>query len=210
MRTCIKCHTDRFHDDFPIHDGKFGNVCKPCRKTARITRAKAHKLRHLVSYNPPTVKRCPSCTQVLPAAAFRVNLTRADGLASACRFCHSRQCHKSRRRNPETVQQYVQRRTELEHNAPGIEPTEDELRELVLSFDGKCAICEVQQATGFDHMTSLKRGGSRSISNLQPCCVSCNGSKGSMTMEEFMSHPSFGRIRQVYRLTVASDYDTQE
>lgn len=58
-------------------------------------------------------------------------------------------------------------------------------RALVFATKGnKCEYCG-SDASHVDHQTPRARGGSDDITNLVPCCVSCNISKGMMTLEEW-------------------------
>lgn len=45
------------------------------------------------------------------------------------------------------------------------------------SFQNKCAECKLEKTLTVDHITSLSRGGSNSIDNIQPLCLSCNTKK---------------------------------
>ena len=47
------------------------------------------------------------------------------------------------------------------------------------SFGGLCAYCRVRRANTIDHLKPRTAGGSDLRSNLLPCCLQCNHSKGS-------------------------------
>lgn len=47
------------------------------------------------------------------------------------------------------------------------------------SFGGLCAYCRVRRADTIDHLKPRTAGGSDLRSNLVPCCLKCNHSKGS-------------------------------
>lgn len=49
---------------------------------------------------------------------------------------------------------------------------------------GPCAYCGGAQDT-WDHVVPMSRGGSNDISNLVPCCTSCNRAKARRTPEEW-------------------------
>ena len=53
------------------------------------------------------------------------------------------------------------------------------------SFGGLCAYCRKQRATTVDHLKPKSKGGSDLRSNLVPCCVDCNQSKGSENFLEW-------------------------
>ena len=69
---------------------------------------------------------------------------------------------------------------------------------IIEKFGGKCAACGkdglmvfadiLEKCAAIDHIIPLSRGGTNDESNLQLLCRSCNASKGSMTMDEFMEY----------------------
>lgn len=59
------------------------------------------------------------------------------------------------------------------------------VRELLLR-DASCAACNSKERLVIDHKIPVSRGGHSNVSNLQPLCWSCNSSKGTKTMEEFL------------------------
>lgn len=60
-----------------------------------------------------------------------------------------------------------------------------QLKARLAQHGGVCAYCG-DPHEHWDHMTPLSRGGSHTISNLAPACVTCNLSKGSLSYEEWM------------------------
>ena len=58
----------------------------------------------------------------------------------------------------------------------------------MMKTDFKCGYCGCslkESGVHLDHMTPKARGGDNSLENLMPSCPSCNGSKGSKTVDEF-------------------------
>ncbi len=56
--------------------------------------------------------------------------------------------------------------------------TRQRWRDLVASYDGRCAYCFAPSATlEIDHVVAITRGGRHSADNIAPACRSCNGSK---------------------------------
>jgi 5-methylcytosine-specific restriction endonuclease McrA len=72
--------------------------------------------------------------------------------------------------------------------AAGPWPSAQELRQLVLAQESRCAYCLVELDRGFhfDHKLPIARGGTNSISNLQATCAKCNQTKHTMTHEEYL------------------------
>jgi 5-methylcytosine-specific restriction endonuclease McrA len=59
------------------------------------------------------------------------------------------------------------------------------MRAQVFALKGsKCEYCG-DDASHVDHKRPRSRGGKDDIDNLAPCCVACNMSKGTMTVEEW-------------------------
>jgi len=59
------------------------------------------------------------------------------------------------------------------------------------AWGGLCAYCREERATTVDHLKPRCRGGSNLRSNLVPCCVDCNQSKGSRDFEEWFTTQTF-------------------
>lgn len=56
-----------------------------------------------------------------------------------------------------------------------------EWRALRERYNNCCAVCGEAQPLGPDHVIPLSRGGTNTIDNIQPLCLSCNTKKGSKT-----------------------------
>ena len=83
--------------------------------------------------------------------------------------------------NPEKVRQAKannrRKRRAARHASPGIF-TAEEFEALCESYDNRCLACgETKAALEADHVVPLTKGGSDSISNIQPLCGSCNRKK---------------------------------
>lgn len=81
-----------------------------------------------------------------------------------------------------------QRRRAVKRNAEG-SFCKGDIDALFDKQRGICVGCETDISVAFhiDHKTPLSRGGSNWPANLQLLCSTCNLTKGSMTMEEWMS-----------------------
>lgn len=87
--------------------------------------------------------------------------------------------NKERRRPAKNARQSFRNR--LFSNPPYL-ILEKELRRLLNS---DCLACGTHDRISIDHIIPLSRGGSHSIGNLQPLCVTCNSSKNSKTVMEW-------------------------
>jgi len=63
-----------------------------------------------------------------------------------------------------------------------------EWRDRCHQFDGRCAYCGSSDDITKDHMIPISRGGSDSIDNVVPACLSCNLKKSARTPLEFYLH----------------------
>ena len=57
-----------------------------------------------------------------------------------------------------------------------------------------CAYCRDERATTVDHVKPKSKGGSNLRSNLVPCCVECNHSKGSQDWLEWFQVQNFYNV----------------
>ncbi len=68
------------------------------------------------------------------------------------------------------------------------------LKEILYAYGNKCFYCKCSFEVGadrrkwrtWDHMTPISRGGRNDMSNLVPCCFSCNNKKHHKTADEFL------------------------
>jgi 5-methylcytosine-specific restriction endonuclease McrA len=94
------------------------------------------------------------------------------------KFCNKR-CSKK---------QAKMRRRGRESNAPG-QFTWAQVVKLHLIADRRCSYCDEQVAQPDpDHVIPISRGGRNGIENILPCCQSCNGDKGDMTLTEWAAY----------------------
>lgn len=79
--------------------------------------------------------------------------------------------------------------------------TAQEFEALCLEFEMRCAYChQTANLLTPDHMIPVARGGSNTIDNIVPACLSCNAAKQARTPLEFIAFPSgFGRMMGTLR-----------
>lgn len=53
-----------------------------------------------------------------------------------------------------------------------------------------CAYCGATENITVDHVVPLSRGGRHEISNLAPACLTCNCSKGTKSVEQWLGRPA--------------------
>jgi 5-methylcytosine-specific restriction endonuclease McrA len=86
---------------------------------------------------------------------------------------------------PEKSAQYFNNRRARIQQAGG-EFTSREWKKLCKRYDYTCLCCgkrEPEIKLTVDHVIPLSAGGTNSIDNIQPLCISCNASKGTRTID---------------------------
>lgn len=61
--------------------------------------------------------------------------------------------------------------------------TASQWQELVAMYDHRCLRCGVQGRMTVDHVVSIAEGGTNTIQNIQPLCLSCNQRKWTRTVD---------------------------
>lgn len=91
--------------------------------------------------------------------------------------------------HPEMVAARARRRYARKRGAEGTH-TLAEFRALCSAYDWKCTYCaravDVSSVTE-DHIVPIVRGGDDGIANIVPACRSCNSSKGTATLPEYVN-----------------------
>lgn len=78
-----------------------------------------------------------------------------------------------------SIRSYHQRiRNTRKVDAPSVYYTFKQLMEHFAEFDNRCVYCGSTNRISADHFIPLCRGGSDSLDNIVPACLSCNCSKG--------------------------------
>ena len=93
---------------------------------------------------------------------------------------------KWRKNNPLMVRAEKQRAQARKRDAPGPRHTAQEWEAKKRDFDGRCAYCFGLCRQTIDHVVPLERGGSDAIANCVPACRSCNSSKGTKKLLEWL------------------------
>lgn len=134
-KTCTGCGEIKPESDYRLHQGYRLRECKLCKSRASAAgKAKALADGRVV---PPAEKRCGSCREVQPAEQFARANRSFDGLQGYCRTCVARKRFERASRG----------------KAHGM--TEDQWRDMLLSQEMSCAICQLRFAglteIGVDH-----------------------------------------------------------
>lgn len=90
-----------------------------------------------------------------------------------------------------------QRRRARKQLTPGT-ITSGEWKTLCDKFNNKCLRCSKPEVT-LDHIVPLVKGGSHTIDNAQPLCMSCNSSKQTKVYNHRPDHANLTRLWQDFR-----------
>jgi len=160
-------------------------------------------------------KFCSECREWRPLNGYGAKKDTSGGVRNICKTCEyagqkkrlaaspearKRACEVARnwqKRHPEkaaaTKFAGKKRRYERMMEGPGV--SSDQLIELRALWGGMCAYCSVAEATTFDHVKPIARGGQHAIENLVPACKPCNFSKHAKLLSEW--RPGFVIQRKV-------------
>lgn len=149
------------------------------------------------------LKRCYHCHQTQNVSEFALDSSRGDGLNALCRSCcHLRYVSRSGGLSALRVEApYLEHATKLlryldrwirfsrvRATSAGVVVIDDitaiALLERLCDYKFGCAFCG-EPANGWDHALPLSRGGAHCLSQVRPCCGSCNSGHGSKTLEEW-------------------------
>lgn len=146
-------------------------------------------------------KVCSECHEWRPLARFARHRECVGGVRGICTTCEGRVAHaRYRVRRVAAVRRYQAahadkhrlRKSAGEHRRRGrlligAGVAASDLAALRDLFNGHCAYCMSAEATTFDHVVPLARGGLHQIDNLLPACRPCNMTKNARTPEEWMT-----------------------
>jgi 5-methylcytosine-specific restriction endonuclease McrA len=89
---------------------------------------------------------------------------------------------KWRREHPEQKRSFTRQRRARVNNAEGIITPEEWLAVMEL-YGPACLCCGEVKPLTMDHIVPIFCGGTHTVGNVQPLCLSCNSSKGTKTVD---------------------------
>lgn len=168
QRHCSRCRTAKPMTDFNLDRSRLharAYVCRVCKRKTPIGQ---------LSWRDHSIARasgmawCGKCKGFLPSGQIR-----KSGLCAE----HQREADRLRYATDSTYR--AERRQHAQARKRGVTPVPAEgARTLTDIFDGLCAYCD-NDATTWDHVVPISKGGRTEPGNILPCCSSCNSSKGN-------------------------------
>ena len=193
-KICKKCGRELDITDFVKNknckDGYEG-TCKFCKNQIR-------QERYLSLYKkiPSTAtKVCKRCGAELPYARFQVDLKAKDGYRNVCKECDGKRIKARREFNKRHIPNHVswaRKAARVNNRCAKISNDKisgNELRQIYLSQNQKCAYCHVELGSEFqvEHKIPLSRGGRNTIDNICLSCADFNRLKWTRTHDEFIT-----------------------
>ncbi len=170
---CTKCHSwkplKEFGCDSTRNDG-LSAKCFSCCSTTKSGPTKRERKIKLES----NLSWCRGCQKWLPSEQIKggqCKLHRAEYARlkyhNDYKFQLERKQHSlARKRNLFPIPVFIQ-------------------EELLEEFDGRCAYC-YNEASTWDHIIPVSKGGNSTPGNIVPCCLACNSSKNNKDLYEWI------------------------
>jgi 5-methylcytosine-specific restriction endonuclease McrA len=105
-----------------------------------------------------------------------------------------------RSKNLHLIRLYSNKRRALKKKNGCIPYSVQELNIRFNEFDNCCAYCGTSENLTIDHVVAIAKGGVDALSNIVPCCLSCNSGKFSHDVYEWYSLKPFFSIERWERI----------
>lgn len=209
-KSCCTCKQHKSLDKFTKNknrpDGR-NPRCKACDASyyqrnrekiiARVTQYKVDNREKVLERQRRYREQNPDLVREQKRKAYYQNLEHYRDLNRAYRIANRERIKEGKREwaasNPAAVQriksQYKHRRRALESSNGIYAVSARDLKRLLARSGGRCTYCtepfDSNRLVTWDHIIPVTRGGTYSVGNLAPCCVSCNASKQNRTVTEW-------------------------
>jgi 5-methylcytosine-specific restriction endonuclease McrA len=174
-KRCSRCITYRPIEWFVVDRSRFdgrGYVCRPCRLDERVSPGPSIPIRRDKAQRG--LAWCSVCREWKPKTSTH---------SGKCRPC-SNAWMRQHYRNSESFR--MARRQHAASRKRGLSPIPVDAQVMILEdFGGQCAYCN-SKASSWDHVVPVSRGGLTEPYNIVPACFSCNSSKGSKNVWDWL------------------------
>ena len=211
-KTCTKCQTEKSVSQFYMARGKYVSSCKECqllqrkqyyidnKETVKVKRAAYQKAHRPEQYAHTQAWRKRNLEKMREAGRrqYANNPQHHQAVKNAWREANIdkikiiQKTHRLNNLEKFAEKQHI-RRAKMRSN--GIYQVSK--KELVKLYSSPCIACGTSERVTVDHIIPIARGGTHSIGNLQPLCLSCNSSKNFRTMSEWKYFLNTERTRNV-------------
>ncbi|UJQ86226.1 HNH endonuclease [Gordonia phage GiKK] len=183
MRKCLDCNRSI------EHRAKQAKRCEACayqhrRAVDRVERKHRVKVLSCLDCGIYIGDRCRTTRRCEPCAKKRNGQGQKSGAYKRAKRTYDCSPENRKRTRGRKYISNAQRRAIKKSVA--YEVTDKDWRRLVERYQHSCFYCGVQGVMTQDHVIPLSRGGVHSIGNIVPACLSCNCSKGSKLLVEYV------------------------
>jgi len=200
-KSCSRCQEELPFEKFGRqagHSDGLTSACKACLATAKTEEYAANpekfivRVRQFREANPMSIRAYMETHREQRAAATAAwraaNPEKAAAHLASWGANDPGRGERWRKANLDMDRAKSLRRRARRCGATGNGLTPSEWNEMKSYFGGRCAYC-LTPCVGLEqeHMTPLYRGGSHASDNIVPACRSCNASKGTKNLLEFLS-----------------------
>lgn len=190
MRQCTKCQELKSLDQFGKGSGKdsLSNWCRACNSAYCKERRQVEEHKEPQRIRVKEYKRAmrldPGYAQAdREASKARASLRRQD---EEYRLAELQRINESKRTRRQSDPEYRAKEQSREHNRRALTKegyTPQEWLDLCNRYGNICLCCGQALPLTVDHVKPLSKGGTNTIDNIQPLCLSCNSSKGAKEID---------------------------
>jgi 5-methylcytosine-specific restriction endonuclease McrA len=136
-----------------------------------------------------SVRTCRTCGQTKPLDYRHYNQMRTGGFRWSCKNCLAAKTREYHQLNPKKAQERAKRYKERKAAAGG-SYTDADIKAIRTRLGDRCGYCGDPLHGGgeVEHMLPVLRGGTSNPDNLTLACRTCNGDKGTKTVENFIAY----------------------
>lgn len=174
LKWCFKCKKwkplEEFNKDSSRSSG-YEAACRPCRSVRKTLGPIEHERR---KQREKGFAWCRRCSDWLPFSEVKSGL------------CKKHHAEYARERYATNECYWKERRQHAKSKKRNIKPLPPEAQDILMEeFDGKCAYCG-KPATSWDHIEPVSKGGDTTPGNVVPACLTCNSSKKTSDVIEWL------------------------
>lgn len=205
-KQCKRCNewkpTSDFHKWARSKDG-LNDWCRPCRKAhdaATVIQRKAYYEQWYAKAESKALVAANSKEWKADNRDRKNELNRLSRRRSYIRNPERAKAHVRRHylANREAAYARAKAYRARRKNAPINDFTAAQWQEVLQTFNFHCAYClkpfSSELPSTQDHMQPLSKGGSHTIANIVPACLSCNSRKRTLTLAEWVAKQDGGLV----------------
>jgi 5-methylcytosine-specific restriction endonuclease McrA len=138
---------------------------------------------------PEATRTCRTCGETKPLDYRHYKQMRTGGFRWSCKNCLAAKTREYHRQNPKKAQERVKRYNERKAAAGGSYTAAD-IKAIRTRLGDRCGYCgdPLHDSGEVEHMLPVSRGGTSNPDNLTLACRTCNGDKGTKTVENFIAY----------------------